>query len=66
MSECPVLNMEARRGVLLDLEIHGKPRSLLHLRLSDGRSNLQQEMTFDTVKKAINLFIHNLDNAMAA
>lgn len=66
MSEYPLLLKESGRGMLLDLNIHGKPRSLLHLGLSDGRSSLQQEVTLDAVEKAVKLFIDNLENAMVA
>jgi hypothetical protein len=34
-----------------------KPLSLLHLGLSDGRSNMRQQVTFDDVEKAVRLFI---------
>ena len=66
VSEYPLLAKEAGRGRLLDLDVHGKPLSLLHLGLSDGRSNMQKEITFDAVEKAVKVFIDNLDNAMVA
>jgi hypothetical protein len=43
-----------------------KPLSLLHLGLSDGRSNMQQHVTFDAVEKAVRLLIENMDNAIIA
>ena len=39
---------------------------LLNLGLSDGRSNMQQQVTFDDVEKEVRLFIENMDNAMIA
>jgi hypothetical protein len=39
---------------------------LLNLGLSDGRSNMQQQVTFDDVEKEVRLFIEKMDNAMIA
>ncbi len=60
----PILADERGSKGLLDLNIHGKPESLLHLALSDGRSNMVQEIEPETVKTVFNVFEKNMDNTM--
>lgn len=56
---------ELGKGGILDMNIHGKPLSLLHIALSKGRSNVQQELNEDTVKKAMRLFEKNMSDTLA-
>lgn len=62
--EYPLLRKQMGRGGILDLDLHGRPMSLLHLGLSDGRSSNQQEITIQTIQKAVELFKENADNTM--
>ncbi|WP_148680832.1 hypothetical protein [Candidatus Nitrososphaera gargensis] len=61
----PQFRAELGRGGILDLDIHGKPLSLLHLGLSDGRSNSQVEVTRQTIENALSIYDRNMDNTLA-
>lgn len=63
--EYPLLRKHLGNGGILDLDLHARPLSLVHLGLSDGRSNIQQQVSIDTIRKAVELFKENADNTMA-
>lgn len=63
-SEYDVLRSELGKGRILDLNMTGKPLSLLHLALSNGRSTTKAQVDLDTVKRAFALFKDNADNTM--
>jgi hypothetical protein len=62
--EYPLLKTEYGKGRMLDLSVHGRPLSLLHLGLSNGRSSITSEISLETIKKAIQLYRHNVDDVM--
>lgn len=55
---------EMGKGGILDLDIHGKPLSILHLALSNCRSNLEVETTPDAIDNALKIFEENMDNML--
>ncbi len=61
----PQFRTELGRGGILDLDIHGKPLSLLHLGLSDGRSKSQVEIARETIENALSIYERNMDNTLA-
>jgi hypothetical protein len=55
---------ETVRGGILDMNIHGKPLSLQHLILTDGRSNVESEIKMETVSNALKIFAKNMDDTL--
>lgn len=60
----PAFSNERGKGGILDMNIHGKPLSVLHIALSDTRAGVLQELSDDSVKKAAKLFEANINDTL--
>lgn len=63
--EYPLLKKHLGKGSILDLGVYGRPMSLLHLGLSDGRACIQEKIDNDNIRRVVELFRNNADNTMA-